>query len=58
MKYKIRIVLERVIEDDAHLTQPEIKEIVSDIKPEIAIDLGVDESDIRSLTIKKVEEDA
>ena len=54
MKYKIRIVLERVIESDEDLTIKRLKEISEETKPEVAVDMGVDESDIVSLTIKKV----
>lgn len=54
MKYKIRIVLEREIEEDNELTIKRLKEISEEIKPEVAMDMGIDESDIRSITIKKV----
>ena len=55
MKYKIRVVLEHEFESDEVLDKKRLKEIANEIKPEVAIDFGIDESEIQSLTIKKID---
>jgi len=58
MKYKVRIVVERVLEVEEERTIKELKEIADGMKPDVAEDFGVYPEDIKSITIKKEKGDS
>jgi len=58
MKYKVRIVVERVLEVDEERTVRELKAIADGMKPDVADDFGVYPEDIKSITIKKEKGDS
>jgi len=58
MKYKVRIVVERVLEVDENRTIKELKEIADGMHVGVAEDFGIYTEDIKSITIKKEKGDS